>query len=142
MPNVQRWSRAMTTDTFHYRLHHNADSHYMRGFARGDRLLRGYRGSVEVPARPEGHDLLGLCSLIFARHNHDDRPDGQQAPSLSIGDVIEVHVGGMRWDAYTVEPVGFRKVSMDEAKYVPGATYLEQAALVYERDTGGGDAQG
>jgi hypothetical protein len=29
-----------------------------------------------------------LAEDVFARHNRDDRPDGQLCPSMSIGDVV------------------------------------------------------
>jgi hypothetical protein len=117
MPNVQcRWC-AMNV---HYRLWHNRDSHYVRGYARPDGILRGYEGTIEVPQHP-ADPTRAICEAIFARHNSDDRPDGATAPSLSVGDVVEVHVGGMRWDAFTVLPTGWQQVDLyNSRRLAPG----------------------
>lgn len=49
----------------------------------GDLLVRTYEG--EQGSR--GDPVVAL-EQIFARHNADDRPDGNVGPSLSIGDVV------------------------------------------------------
>jgi len=59
-----------------------------------------------IAAEPEPRALDG----IFARHNRDDRPDGQRAPSLSVGDLIGLdwNEHGLRY--FAVEPFGFRLI--------------------------------
>lgn len=95
-----------------YRIAHNVDSHYMRGFQPGDRLIGGFAGTVEVP---EGTAPQSTCDVVWSRHNRDDRPDGQQAPSLSVGDVVRIYVArdGVKWRYYTCEMVGFSEVPED-----------------------------
>ena len=87
----------------HYQLFHNQSAGFMRAYEPGDHLVTGYRG--EFP----GEAILGQCVLlkprtdlplidvmtglaerIFRIHNMDDRPDGQTAPSLSVGDVVVI----------------------------------------------------
>jgi len=68
-----------------YRLYHNLSSHYSRGWESGDKLADGFVGSMP------NFDILDIDKVvwgIFSLHNDDNRPDGQTAPSLSIGDVI------------------------------------------------------
>lgn len=73
-----------------YRLYHNLSSHYARGWETGDKLADGYAGTLP-DIDPQGVDVQSVDSClwnIYLTHNDDDRPDGQTAPSLSIGDVI------------------------------------------------------
>ena len=82
---------------------------------------------------------------VFARHNRDDRPDGQTAPSLSVGDVIAVtnmDRGGqqvthplhgdriMRAEFFAVESVGFSRpdgpgVVSDQPTYLAAVAELD-----------------
>ena len=51
-----------------------------------------------------------VLDAIFARHNRDDRPDGQLAPSLSVGDVIALDWGTERTRFFSVDSFGFTEV--------------------------------
>lgn len=106
----------------HYQLYHNQDAWFSRGYEPGDVLKRGY--AEDFPPcfrlRTDMHPseaMLGLCETIFVKHNRDDRPDGQTAPSLSVGDVIQI--GEV---AFTVERFGFTQVSLYDAIIFEGAT--------------------
>jgi hypothetical protein len=86
-----------------YVIFHNLDAGYMRIYQRGDRLADGYRGTIRTSG-----DLARAAEAVFSRHNRDDRPDGQSAPSLSVGDVVvfgEV--------ALSVDGRGFAPVHLD-----------------------------
>lgn len=51
-----------------------------------------------------------VLDAIFARHNRDDRPDGQLAPSLSVGDVIALDFTGPGARFFSVDSFGFTEV--------------------------------
>lgn len=56
--------------------HHNAEYVFVyRGWARSDNTDH-------------------LLDDIYSIHNRDDRPDGRLGPSLSIGDVVALELGG------------------------------------------------
>jgi hypothetical protein len=83
----------------------NVDAGFRRPYEPGDRLVRGHRGTVDV----DGAELVErVAERIFERHNHDDRPDGQLCPSMSIGDVVVI--GEV---AVSVDRVGWRRVQLD-----------------------------
>jgi len=87
-----------------YQLFHNQSSHYLRGYEPGDELREGWVGEVDHdPAKSE----LPVLDQIWWIHNRDDRPDGQIAPSLSVGDVIVLGE-----TAFAVQMVGFRAVTL------------------------------
>jgi hypothetical protein len=73
-----------STDSTRYRLFHNQDSQYLRTYLPGDRLSPGYSGELVSASR----NLFELAQTVFVVHNRDDRPDGRDAPSLSVGDVV------------------------------------------------------
>ena len=114
-----------------YRLLHNLDARFSRGYLPGDRLVEGHRGTVELhgttsvdPAAQATDDggpslvsvaLSVACDQIFALHNRDDRPDGRDAPSLSVGDVVVLGEA-----AFTVVSLGFEIVVVDPADVHPG----------------------
>lgn len=56
----------------------------------GDALVRTWQG--EIP----GNTALDAAWLVVARHNRDDRPDGQLGPSFSSGDVVVLTPIGQR----------------------------------------------
>jgi hypothetical protein len=58
----------------------------------------------------ESREALEILEHLYARHNHDDRPDGQICPSMSIGDVIVIAE-----TAYTVADFGFVQVDFSKA---------------------------
>jgi len=45
----------------------------------------GYRWRIDVD---DVTDLNDIAEQLFARHNRDDRPDGQLCPSMSVGDIL------------------------------------------------------
>lgn len=104
--------------TTHYGIWHNVDAHYVRGYQDGDRIIQGHTGSIPDPA---GGDALHACEAVFFLHNMDDRPDGQDAPSLSVGDVVSVSVGPEHvWEAWTVESLGWSRVDLEHAVKLDG----------------------
>lgn len=84
-----------------YRILHNLDRDWHKGWEPGQRLADGYSGRA-----------LDL-EAVFAIHNRDDRPDGKTAPSLSVGDVVLVGKPTTgRFDvAWAVQSIGFTQVS-------------------------------
>jgi len=98
-----------------YTIFHNLDAGFSRGYQQGDRLVKGHEGDVDVSVRTTS---VGL-NAVYERHNRDDRPDGQTAPSLSVGDVVLLGE-----TAFTVAWAGFDRVDVDPDDLVPG-TYLE-----------------
>jgi hypothetical protein len=95
-----------------YSICHNLDARFMRGYEHGDRLVQGYQGTIEA----EGRNAKELAEAIFAKHNRDDRPDGNSAPSLSVGDIVTI--GGNH--SYTVLNFGFLRVYGHVEDIVPG----------------------
>jgi hypothetical protein len=100
----------------------NLDSHFMRAYEPGDRLVRGYEGELpnhfalvvdEATAR-------ATAEVVFWIHNRDDRPDGQLCPSMSVGDVVVF--GEM---ALSAEPAGWRIVQLDAADLVTDRTWSD-----------------
>jgi hypothetical protein len=92
------------TTMIQYRILHNLDAGFLRSFEPGDRLADGFTGQTQnFDLRDTDRFLEGL----FALHNHPDRPDGQDAPSLSIGDVIIVGES-----AFSVASRGFTPVEV------------------------------
>lgn len=74
------------------------------------------------PLTPDVNEML---EALFMRHNRDDRPCGQDGPSLSIGDVVIL--GN---DAYTVARRGFDKIDVREL-LVLDESYVEYVERVY-----------
>ena len=64
--------------------------------------------------------LLSLEQL-FAKHNRDDRPDGQLCPSMSVGDVVILGE-----TAYTVESIGWERVDLDAADLITDRSIVVQ----------------
>lgn len=128
------------TRLYRYELWHNLSAKFLRGFQPGDYVWRGYRGTIEVPG-----DQPQACEAIFARHNQDDRPDGSTAPSLSVGDVVRMHVAAMGWAGWTCLSTGWRgPLALDDddyARFTPSQLTYDEA---YDYVAVGGDdrAQG
>lgn len=100
-----------TNGDVEYRILHNVDARFSRGYQPGDRLVEGHRGSVAGdPLRPRV-----TCETVFHVHNRDDRPDGRDAPSLSVGDVVVL--GETAW---TCASVGFEPVAVAGDDVHPG----------------------
>ena len=84
----------------------NVDARFSRSYERGDRLVRGW---CDVVASTDPVPRLEvLAEEVFARHNRDDRPDGQLCPSMSIGDVVMFGEVAM-----SVDDIGFARVDVD-----------------------------
>lgn len=91
-----------------YVIRHNLDARFRRGYEPGDRLAAGHSGVIDFDRDDvREHDTLleHAAELVFSRHNRDDRPDGAQFPSLSVGDVVMFDAAGV-----TVESFGMRVV--------------------------------
>lgn len=96
----------------------NVDSPYRRGYEPGDRLVRGYSGTVAVQAARLDSNvefLVLVAEVLFDRHNRDDRPDGHLSPSMSVGDVVTFPIFEA---AVTVESLGFALVDLDPADLI------------------------
>jgi hypothetical protein len=86
-----------------YTILHNVEvrsAKWFDGYQSGDHLVRGYSGQSGEGLAEE------VLEQIFAKHNRDDRPDGQQAPSLSVGDVVRLD--SQYW---AVQAAGFDNVT-------------------------------
>jgi hypothetical protein len=56
-----------------YTSYTNLDAGFLRLYERGDRLVRGYTGVVDVE---EADDVGAVAERVFARHSRDDVPTG------------------------------------------------------------------
>lgn len=89
-----------------YQIFHNVSARFMRGAVPGDVLIRGWEGTLDVS--PEG----SAFEAVFRQHNRDSRPDGRQAPSLSVGDVVVIigvgsrTVDSMGWSDFDISTAG------------------------------------
>lgn len=91
-----------------YTLWTNLDSRFRGPYVAGShRLVRGYIRTAPFEQEPDDREDLTLCEEIWQLHNRDNRPDGRMAPSLSVGDVIELQCG-----SYSVCGEGFVRVEM------------------------------
>lgn len=100
----------------------NIDAAYCRPYEPGDLLVRGWMGEVDDDLVSFTSALHDLAEIIFARHNSDNRPDGQLCPSMSVGDVVvfgEV--------ALSVDRTGFKVVQLDPHDLVDDRTWKEMA---------------
>lgn len=111
-----------------YQILHNIDALFMRPYRPGDRLIEGHVGELDGDHTPEV-----AAELVFARHNRDDRPDGRDAPSLSIGDVVVLD-----GDAWSVASLGFEAVTVTGSDVHPGP-YRARIDLLGGRSTPRGD---
>ena len=100
------------TDSPTYHLYRNVSRPFL-GYLPGDKLWFD-RTAYAVGGRDMEHALDGplppVLDDIYARHNRDDRPDGQLAPSLSVGDVIALEFGTGRDRFFSVDSFGFTEV--------------------------------
>jgi hypothetical protein len=99
---------------FSYTLWTNVSSGFRRIYQPGDSLVRGFAGVVDAES------IADASALLFARHNRDDRPDGQIAPSMSVGDVIEFSEC-----ALSVADIGFAVVVIADRDRVTDRSWLE-----------------
>jgi hypothetical protein len=90
----------------------NVDARFGRPYQPGDRLVRGYSGTIDVGG---GEPVEEIAERLFARHNRDDRPDGQLCPSMSVGDVVVVAEV-----AVSVDACGWCRVQPDLADMIIG----------------------
>ena len=97
----------------------------------GDRLVRGWSGVVV--ASWSGAGLEAVAEAVFARHNRDDRPDGELCPSMSVGDVI-VFGGDV---TVSVADVGFVRVVIDQRDLIVNRPWrVEMSDGAQQRSTG------
>ena len=104
----------MTRPVVAYTNYTNIDAGFMRPYERGDRLVRGWSGDI-VLYSPEM-----TAEAIYTIHNHDDRPDGQMCPSMSVGDVVII--GEI---ALSVDMIGFVRVEVDHDDLITDRTWRE-----------------
>lgn len=94
-----------------YRIYHNL-SRYGRidGYSSGDTM---WIDPTVYAIADLGDDTL---DAVYGRHNRDDRPDGQIAPSLSVGDVVAVTdlSPDVSTRYYAVDSIGFSSVDAPE----------------------------
>jgi len=95
-----------------YQVFHNLDASFSRPYRPGDALVAGFCGLLTDGTT----DVHRLAEQVFVRHNRDDRPDGREAPSLSVGDVVVV-----RGRALGVDRIGFVDVELAVADVVEGS---------------------
>ena len=95
----------------------NLNARYSRGYKRGDRLVKGWEGTI---VHHPDDDPIAALETLFARHNRDDRPDGQLCPSISVGDVVIL--GETAW---SVAMVGWVGVAVDPADLIVDRTWTE-----------------
>ena len=118
-----------------YRIYHNVQSGF-QPYVPGDRLW--FDGTAyEIPA-DEYDGAFDLLEPITERHNRDDRPDGQRAPSLSVGDLVALDWGTENTTFWAVERLGWEQVEgplftqvVNNGQTLPSdAGYFEAADLV------------
>jgi hypothetical protein len=95
----------------------NVDAGYLRPYQPGDRLVRGYSGTVQ--GDPDER-VAAVAERLFALHNGDDRPDALVCPSMSVGDVIVV--GEL---AVSVAGCSFEQVVVDAQDVIVDRTWRE-----------------
>jgi hypothetical protein len=102
-----------------YKLYHRYLNEYeiqrnvavlLKGWEMGQQLIEGFDGTIEIDSV---EDENTVPEKIFHKHNMDDRPDGQSAPSLSVGDVVLIK-GDDGQVAWTVEGMGWRRLDLEE----------------------------
>lgn len=103
-----------------YMLFHNVSDDRFDGYKPGAAVWsEGIAYTVD--ATPEQ-----ALDAVFHRHNMPDRPDGQVAPSLSVGDVIfDVDESGWQW--FAVADIGFMPID-------PPSNIVEAAGWREARD--------
>jgi len=100
-----------------YTCYTNVDRGFDGVYQPGDRLVRGHQGTIDLLP---GESLSALMERIYARHNADDRPDGDLCPSMSVGDVVYLGEG-----YFSVSEVGFRTVGVMPDDLITTRTWLE-----------------
>ena len=94
----------------------NLDAGFWRPYEKGDRLVKGWTADF-----PDGWSLEAL----FAKHNRDDRPDGQLCPSMSVGDVVVITAANGEVGSWSVASFGFDPVTVDPADLITDRTWTE-----------------
>ena len=104
-----------------YKILHNVGSEksFLDGYRQGDFLVVGFEGEIDLSGDITSGSLEKTAEMVFYRHNRDDRPDAETAPSLSVGDVI---VFGEI--AVSVLPIGFTHVTVDPSDILD-ETFIE-----------------
>jgi hypothetical protein len=104
-PRIDSYRAGASVTELAYANYTNVDAGFVRPYERGDRLVRGHVGTIDVEP---GDSVTAIAERLFARHNRDDRPDRQPCPSMSVGDVIAIGE-----TAVSVAGVGFHRVGID-----------------------------
>ena len=83
--------------------YNNLDGHFL-GYMDGHRLVFVMSSPVVAES------FAAAADVAWQLHNRDDRPSGQMAPSMSVGDVVRLQYLLLddRW--YAVESVGFSRI--------------------------------
>lgn len=93
----------------------------------------GYRPAhIVVPAgvtTVDNDDRSAVLAHAFAYWNADDRPNGQTAPSLSVGDVVEIVWDGGAHGWYACDRFGWSQIS-EPAIFAPDDPADTPAALI------------
>ena len=100
-----------------YRNFTNGSAPFLRGYEPGDVLIAGWVGTITLD---ESLDVFAAAERVFAKHNRDDRPDGQLCPSMSVGDVVVLGE-----TALTVQRCGFSICVVDAADVVTHRPWRE-----------------
>lgn len=97
-------------------LTHPEDLSMLCGYKPEHPLAVSHQGTVEATS------LDAAPEEVWLLLNRDDRPNAQQAPSLSIGDVVVLHTpdGDV---TYACEPIGFRRLD-DTPQWEDAEDYL------------------
>lgn len=68
-----------------------------RGYQPGDRLRCVYECDAFMPETGEPKEkFCRIAENMFEMFNRDDRPNGQYAKSMSVGDVVQINYGDGR----------------------------------------------
>lgn len=106
------------------------------GYVDSDLLCRTWQGEVEVDETQAreidlSDAMYHACETLFARHNRDDRPDGQVGPSLSVGDVVVIGE-----TAFSCEPQGWSLLTARPAFVVTDEPWTAVSRRMADRANG------
>jgi hypothetical protein len=93
-----------------YTNHTNMDAGFGGVYEPGQRLVRGYTGTLVVD---DPLAIEAIAERIFRLHNRDGRPDGSLCPSMSVGDVIVIGETAISCDRF-----GWKLVRVDAADII------------------------
>src|SRR5215467_10138396 len=79
---------------------------FFSGYEPGDKMKKSWEGELDISQLTGGEVTNRLLDWIWHKFNQDDRPNGQIAHSLSIGDVVVLD-----GEAFAVANVGWTELS-------------------------------